>query len=133
MGSPSLKRTPDKKLQTRQYIWCATKPDPELWPKRAEWVLEVPQDKFLRIIYPFAWCVLGGISPNSPKKWMDEAIKLHKNVSSYRDIVDKRREKELARPPEHWLQDEILFLDNVTDDCNVLLRFPVEKEWVIHG
>ena len=115
-----------------QIVWCCTSSDD--WYQKSgfcEWVLEVPEDRFYRIVDEMVWA---GIRRESccPQRLRSQL--LAKAIEKYPNSVDAyawldRQVKRLVHPPgDPWGS---LFLNDPNDfRASILLRHPVERDWV---
>jgi hypothetical protein len=124
-----------KRLNTDQIVWCLPKPEPELWKRRIEWHLEVPPAAFLAILDPHAWCKLLGQRYAPPEslrlKWRVESIQQAPYDATAREALRQQWQAAYDKSESIDTLWGRVFVKEVVEGSNVLLRHPLDPNWVI--
>ena len=102
------------------------------------WELKVPFESIYKIVCPTAWCILLGegiiYSDNLRHCWRRQAVK--KSPAKSHQVIEKYKQqfenfwKEMS---EEDLWDR-LFLNDIVPECTqVLLKHPIDDDWVIRN
>lgn len=121
-------------VDTKDFVWCVTDALP--WEPRSgqvEWILEVPQPKFLRIINWMVWNgIIGRGNQRAPEvlqqRFRLEAPDFDDGESLERYVEERTRDLVYPRG-DPW---DSLFLEDPLDPrANILITCPVNASWVV--
>lgn len=122
-------------LGTDQIVWCYSRPDEYKkvpGDTRVEWVLDVPDEKILRIIDSWVWERIIGSNAYSPAlrdRWTLEAVQGNHDYEAH---IRAREQEYLSQPPPEGSWWKALFIQDISNgDPTVLVEHPVAESWVI--
>lgn len=124
-------------LGTEQIIWCSVHPEkytPLPLVNQFEWVLEVPEAGFFKIIDNYVWNRIVGrrVFPESLRQ---RALREAPTRSVEREAFKQRAEDAYHAQPEPeggWWS--LLFITDVSPEgAVVLLELPIPQQWVVVG
>jgi hypothetical protein len=120
-------------VETDQIVWCCTSSGD--WYQRAEWVLEVPEDRFCRIVDEMVWAGIRGESCCIEKlrqRLLAKASEKYPNSAADAYTWLDQQVEQLVHPPgDPW--DSLFLRDPDDPRASILLWHPVECDWVKSG
>jgi len=143
--SDSAKRYPAayqelwRRVGTDQLVWCCpSNARREIWGGRIEWELEVPPERFLKIVNDWVWA---GI-PGEPARgcWVPVDLRFQMQTEAMQRFPDSPGDQarwyegeveKLLRPPGQCPWDALFVTDVDAASTSVLLRHPIDPCWVV--
>jgi hypothetical protein len=135
---PSVRRLCDM-LGVPNVVWCTPHREEHVAVPGAteeQWELQVPRSEIVAVVNNHIWNrILGrdGIFPiGCVERWRHEAFKdAPSNPVRQEQLLRERESAHARRFSDDRLWDH-LFIDDPDDDfADVLLRYPIDREWVV--
>jgi hypothetical protein len=125
-----------RRVRTDQLVWCFVARDP--WAGRVEWELEVPRERFLRIVNNWVWAGIRGEHAGEimlPDHWrfqmQTEALRRFPDSPGDQARWYDGEAEKLLRPPGQCPWDALFVTDVDPASTSVLLDHPIDARWVL--